>query len=154
MRRRAAERTVSVLAAAFLVAFFVQAAVRSAGAVADGGANEESGLFAEAQCDRVSGPGKVHCSVLERPIMGKLSWGDVIVLSAPPFAPPLRTRIAAGDATRRDESGAEFALALAATGDGSGELRVLARAVVCSERGCRPVRAEAKARVVVGTETP
>ena len=150
MRRRVARS----FGAAFLGAILVLAAVRGAGAVADGGANEESGLFAEAQCDRVPGPGKVHCSVLERPMKGKLSWGDVIVLSAPPFAPPLRTRIAAGDATRRDESGAEFALALAATGDGSGELRVLARAVVCSERGCRPVRAEAKARVVVGTETP
>jgi hypothetical protein len=86
--------------------------------------------------------------------MGKMRWGDVIVLSAPSFAPPLRTRISAGDASQSDESGAEFALALAATGDGSGDLRVLARAVVCGEVGCRPVRAEAKASVLVGAQGP
>jgi hypothetical protein len=114
------------------------------------GAAREPALAAEAKCDPVSGPGKVLCTVSERPIGGKWSWGDVIVLSAPPFAPPLRTRIAAGDASRTDPEGADFGLALAATADGTGELRVLARAVVCGPVGCRPVRAEATAKVLVG----
>jgi hypothetical protein len=107
-------------------------------------------LRAEAECTPLPGPGKVLCTVRERSVGGKWTWGDVIVLDAPPFAPPLRTRVAAGDASRRDADGADFALALAARGDGSGELRVLARAVVCGGSGCLPVRAEATAKVVVG----
>jgi hypothetical protein len=151
MRRRAASRAARALLASTLA---IASAPDDAGADTDGGKSRDPGLVAEAKCDPVPGPGKVHCSVRALPIMGKLRWGDVIVLSAPPFAPPLRTRIAAGDASRSDETGAEFALALAATGDGSGELRVLARAVVCGETGCRPVRAEAKASVVVGAQSP
>ena len=107
-------------------------------------------LGADVKCDPVPGPGKVLCTVRERAIGGRFSWGDVIVLSAPAFAPPLRTRIAAADASRNDAEGADFALALAARDDGVGELRVLARAVVCGAAGCRPVRAEAVAKVVVG----
>jgi hypothetical protein len=115
--------------------------------------NEVPTLHAEASCDALPGPGKVLCVVKERPVAGKLRWGDVIVLSAPAFAPPLRTRVAAGDATRSDVEGADFSLALAATGEGLGTLRVLGRGVVCGEGGCRPCQAEATARVVVGTPT-
>jgi hypothetical protein len=107
-------------------------------------------LHAEASCEALLGPGKVVCTVRVRPVAGRLRWGDVIVLSAPPFAPPLRTRAAAGDATRSDAEGADFSLALAATGNGSGALRVLGRGVVCGEGGCRPCQAEATARVLVG----
>jgi hypothetical protein len=107
-------------------------------------------LHAEASCEALPGPGKVVCVVRERPVAGKMRWGDVIVLSAPPFAPPLRTRAAAGDATRSDAEGADFSLALAATGEGQGTLRVLGRGVVCGEGGCRPCQAEASARVRVG----
>jgi len=117
-----------------------------------GAAAPEPALVAEASCDPAPGPGKIHCTVRQRPKGGKWTWGDVIVVSAPPFAPPLRTRVAAGDASRSDADGADFALALAATADGSGELRVLARAVVCGPSGCRPVRAEASAKVVVGAQ--
>jgi dihydroxyacid dehydratase/phosphogluconate dehydratase len=42
--------------------------------------------------------------------------------------------------------------ALAATGDGVGELKVLARATVCGASGCRPVQAEGVAKVVVGAQ--
>lgn len=119
----------------------------------DGGAaNVEAALDAEVACDRAAGPGKIHCTVRERALGGKWTWGDVIVVSAPPFAPPLRTRVAAGDSSRSDADGADFALALAATRDGTGELRVLARAVVCGASGCRPVRAAASAQVIVGAE--
>jgi hypothetical protein len=117
-----------------------------------GAAAVEPALLAEAACDPAPGPGKIHCTVRQRPKGGKWTWGDVIVVSAPPFAPPLRTRVAAGDASRSDADGADFALALAATADGSGELRVLARAIVCGSSGCRPVRAEASAKVVVGAQ--
>jgi hypothetical protein len=105
----------------------------------------------EVSCDPLPGPGKMQCLVRVRPIGGSLRWSDAIVLSAPPFAPPLRTRVAVGDAKRNDPEGADFSLALAATADGVGELKVLARATVCGVGGCRPVQAEGVARVAVGT---
>ena len=120
-------------------------------AAADGGTPTVS-LITEMSCDPLPGPGKVQCVVRVRPVGGALRWSDAIVLAAPPFAPPLRTRIAAGDAKRNDAEGADFSLALAATGDGVGELKVLARATVCGAGGCRPVQAEGVAKVVVGAQ--
>jgi hypothetical protein len=134
----------AVTFASFMVAFLV------AGRTGADDASAPVALHAEVKCEALAGPGKVQCAVRERPLGGKLRWGDVIVLSAPPFAPPLRTRLATGDASRSDEDGADFLLALGATADGIGKLRVLARAVVCGQTGCRPVRAEAAASVAVG----
>jgi hypothetical protein len=120
----------------------------SAGRATDGGARFS--LLTEVSCDPLPGPGKVQCLVRVRPVGGVLKWSDAIVVAAPSFAPPLRTRVAAGDAKRSDPDGVEFSLALAATGDGVGELRVLARGAVCGDGGCRPVQAEGSARVAVG----
>ena len=127
------------------------AASISGPAGADAGAPSVS-LVTEMSCDPLPGPGKVQCVVRVRPVGGALRWSDAIVLAAPSFAPPLRTRVAAGDAKRNDAEGADFSLALAATGDGVGELKVLARATVCSDGGCRPMQAEGVARVVVGAQ--
>jgi hypothetical protein len=146
MRLRAGD-VMRGLAGIALLAGLSLVAWRATGSVARDGV----ALHAEVTCDALSGPGKVQCVVRERPLAGKLRWGDVIVLSAPAFAPPLRTRAAAGDATRSDAEGADFSLALAATGEGRGTLKVLGRAVVCGEGGCRPCQAEATAQVVVGT---
>jgi hypothetical protein len=114
------------------------------------GAAEPPSLLVAASCEALAGPGKVHCAVRVRPEAGAWRWGDVIVVAAPPFAPPLRTRSGVSDIVRNDDTGVEFALALAATADGMGPLRVRARAVLCGEFGCRPAVAEAEARVVVG----
>jgi len=116
---------------------------------ADGGDMGFS-LKAEVDCAPSPGPGRVQCVVRLRPVGGTLHFSDALVLSAPPFAPPVRDRVAVRDAKRSDGAGADLPLVLAATGDGDGELYVLARATVCSERGCRPVQGEATARVVVG----
>ena len=122
-----------------------------AGARVDGdGGLATVALVAEVTCDPVPGPGKVQCVVRVRPVGGALRWSDAIVVAAPSFAPPLRTRVAAGDARRSDADGADFSLALAATADGTGQLEVLARATVCREDACRPVQAAGKALVVVG----
>jgi hypothetical protein len=118
------------------------------GRATDGGTRFS--LLTEVSCDPLPGPGKVQCLVRVRPVGGVLKWSDAIVVAAPSFAPPLRTRVAAGDAKRNDADGVEFSLALAATGDGVGELRVLARGAVCGDGGCRPVQAEGSARVAVG----
>ena len=125
-------------------------ALVAASTVARGDTSEAVGVVAEVKCEPLAARGKVLCTVRERPVLGKLQWGDVVVVAAPAFAPPLRTRASAGDATRSDADGADFSLALAATGEGTGTLEVLARAVVCGKGGCRPVTTRASGSVVVG----
>jgi hypothetical protein len=110
-------------------------------------------LKADVDCTLLPHPGKVACVVRLRPVGGTLHFSDVIVLSAPAFARPLRDRVAIRDAKPSDDGGADLPLALAATGDGDGELYVMGRATVCGERGCRPVQAEASARVLVGASS-
>jgi hypothetical protein len=107
-------------------------------------------LDIDVDCAPLTSPGKVQCVVRLRPVGGSLHWSDALVISAPPFAPPLRDRIVSTDAKRNDDAGADLALTLAATGDGEGELYVMGRATVCGERACRPVQAQASARIVVG----
>jgi len=111
------------------------------------------GLDAEVSCEALAGPGKVRCAVRVHPRGGDLHWSDVIVVGAPSFAPPLRTRAGLSDLVRRDESGVEYLIALAGTADGSGKLRVRARAIVCAV-GCQPVSAEAETNVAVGGSAP
>jgi hypothetical protein len=111
-------------------------------------------IAVDASCDAIAGPGKVRCAVHVRPRGGNWRWGDVVVVAAPPFAPPLRTRAGASDIVRKTDAEVEFALALAATADGSGALRVKARAVLCGDVGCRPVSGETEAQVIVGGSQP
>ena len=115
---------------------------------ADGG---ETGfaLNAELDCRALPGPGRMQCVVRLRPVGGTLHFSDAIVLSAPPFARPLRDRVVVRAAERSD-GGADLPFALAAISDGDGELYVMGRATVCGVRDCRSVQAEASARVVVG----
>jgi hypothetical protein len=84
---------------------------------------------------------------------GVLAWADVLVLEAPAFAPPLRSRVGSGALFMKSDQRQRLQLALAATGAGSGVLRVRARAVLCANDGssaCRPVTRLAEARVQVG----
>ena len=110
-------------------------------------------LEAAVECSPSPGPGRVQCLVRLRPIGGTLHFSDAIVLAAPPFAPPVRERVAFRDAKRSDVAGADLPLLLAASDDGDGELYVMGRATVCGERDCRPVQAEASTRVVVGSSS-
>jgi hypothetical protein len=104
-------------------------------------------LKAEVECESL--PLVVRCVVRLRPVGGTLHFSDVIVLAAPDFAPPVRDRVAFRDGRRSDPAGADLPLTLTPTGEGDGELYVMGRATVCGDRGCRPVQAEASARVVV-----
>ena len=108
-------------------------------------------LNAEVECDASMRAGKVRCVVHLRPVGGTLHFSDVLVLSAPEFAPAVRDRIAFRDAQRSDDDGADLPLLLTAKGGGDGELYVMGRATVCGGRGCRPVQGEASAHVVVGS---
>jgi len=138
----------------------VFASVRAAGAdnahLASGGVARADGrdiafsLDIDVDCAPLTGPGKVQCVVRLRPVGGSLHWSDALVISAPPFAPPLRDRVVSTQAKRNDDAETDLPLTLAATGDGDGEVYVMGRATVCAERACRPVQAQASARVVVG----
>jgi hypothetical protein len=115
---------------------------------------DDEGITATVSCDAAEGPGKVRCRVTTTATGGKIRWGDVMVLSAPDFAPALRTRLGPADATRHADDGAEFALALLARSAGVGKLRVVARGVICGRRGCLTVTTEATADVRVGATDP
>ncbi len=87
-------------------------------------------LAAELECQRASRPGRILCELSTRAQSGKLVWSDALVVRAPEFARPLRSRFVA----QLDPSGAASAsakLALVAASAGQGKLELLARAVVC-----------------------
>jgi hypothetical protein len=82
----------------------------------------------------------------------RLSWADVLVVRAPAFARPLRSRVPKPKLSGND-SKTEVLLALLASGTGRGTLTVRARAVLCSRAEpavCRPAMREASIELEVG----
>jgi hypothetical protein len=113
-------------------------------------------LGARLVCPRRPGPGRVVCEAELEVEAGVLAWADVLVLEAPAFAPPLRSRVGPSALHMKSEQRQRLQLALAATAPGSGTLRARARAVVCPDatlRGCQPVAREVQARVEIGPIT-
>jgi hypothetical protein len=126
------------------------AAVFSAALAASAAETKAPELSAELGCEPALVPGRVLCK-LEATARSDLliAWADALVLEAPSFARPLRSRVAHRAATAREESVA-IPLALYATRAERGTLRVRARAVVCprdvdSAERCRPVTVEVAA---------
>ncbi|HVZ33675.1 MAG TPA: hypothetical protein VG963_14685 [Polyangiaceae bacterium] len=114
------------------------------------------GLIAHLECQRRSTPGRVLCEAELEVESGVLRWGDVLVLQAPSFAPPLRARVGPSALFAKTERRQRLQLGLVANAAGSGTLRVRARAVRCpDQRGenCRALVSEMSARVVVGPIT-
>jgi hypothetical protein len=112
-----------------------------------------SEISARLVCPQRPGPGRVVCEAELELETGVLVWADVLVLEAPPFALPLRARVGPSALVMKSERRQRLQLALAATSAGSGELRVRARAVLCTDAAlfaCRPAAREAVVRVVVG----
>lgn len=110
-----------------------------------------SPLEIELDCQPALAPGRVRCQVKlrTRPEM-RLAWADVLVVAAPEFARPLRSRVLASPGP--DGEG-QAALALFASRRGSGELRVRGRAVLCAESdesSCYPVIREARLNLQIG----
>jgi hypothetical protein len=110
-------------------------------------------LTARLTCQRAPGPGRILCEFSTQAHTGKLVWSDALVLHAPSFVRPLRSRLVA----QLDPSGAASAsakLALIATEAGEGKLELLARAVVCREgpsgEWCDPEVLPVTALVTVG----
>lgn len=113
-------------------------------------------LSARLVCPPRPAPGRVVCEIELEVDAGVLVWADVLVVEAPPFAAPLRSRVGPPGLFMRSDRRQRLQLALAATRAGSGALRVRARAVFCADaeqRACHPIVEAAEAPVQVGPIT-
>jgi hypothetical protein len=87
----------------------------------------EAELGAAMECRVEAGTGRLLCTVALEPPAGKtLSWSDAVVVSAPPSARPLRSRVASS-AGHPERIVIGFVLG---SGEG-GRIEVVARAVSC-----------------------
>lgn len=113
----------------------------------------EPALSARLSCEPAPSPGRIRCAVaVEVAKDQRLSWADALVVRAPAFARPLRSRVSQRKLSGKD-SKAEVLLALLASGTGRGTLTVRARVVVCSRAqpaACRPESREASVELEVG----
>jgi hypothetical protein len=114
----------------------------------------EPELDVQVSCMSTQSPGRVRCDVELRAGPGaRLAWSDVLVVSAPRAARPLRSRVAA--ASGADGVG-RAALALVASATGVFPVIVRARGVVCgaeaTEARCVPVTRAVTAEVRVGAD--
>jgi hypothetical protein len=108
-------------------------------------ADDDESLGAKLGCEPALSVGRVRCSLsLTAPPGSRFSWVDALVVKTPPFARALRTRVA--QPVRPNQSQIELALGLVASGEGTAELSVRARAVVCPTANER-VRCRALTRV-------
>src|SRR4051812_49098994 len=113
-------------------------------------------LSTRLECQRRATPGRVLCEAELEVDGGILRWSDVLVIDAPRFAPPLRSRVGPGALFMKTERRHRLQLALAATLPGEGTLRVRARAVYCPDatgHDCRALVRELEASVQVGPIT-
>ncbi len=102
-------------------------------------------------CDHVDGPGRVRCDVEARVPAGEsITWGEVVILSTPPFAGALRGRIGPHEATVRDPDVWRWALALVARSKGMGDVGAQVRLVVCEGKTCLPREIDVVGHVVAG----
>jgi hypothetical protein len=90
-------------------------------------------LQARLSCQRAAGPGRVLCELSTQASSGKLVWSDALVVRAPGFAAPLRSRVLAQLGAGSQPGAAWAKLALVASGPGQGQLELLARGVVCRD---------------------
>jgi hypothetical protein len=96
------------------------------------------GLSASMGCALEAGTGRLLCTVRLAPPAGTtLSWSDAVVVSAPPSAHALRSRVASGRATPE-----RILIGFVLTEGAGGTSEVRARAVSCPkapQRGaCEP----------------
>jgi hypothetical protein len=76
-------------------------------------ADAEESLSALVDCPRRATPGRIVCEVELEVARGYLAWGDVLVLEAPGFSPPLRARLGSSAVIMRHERRMRLRLALA-----------------------------------------
>ena len=90
-------------------------------------------LQAELHCAPAAGPGRILCELRTSARSGRLVWSDALVVRAPAFARPLRSRFLTQLGTAGAPEGGFAKLALVASEPGQGKLELLARAVVCRD---------------------
>jgi hypothetical protein len=109
---------------------------------------------ASLSCQPAAGPGRILCELTTRAVEGKLVWSDALVVRAPAFARPLRSRFVARLGEAEGSGGAWAKLALVASEAGEGKLELLARGVICHDgpagEGCAPVQAPVTVEIHVG----
>jgi hypothetical protein len=111
---------------------------------------------ASLSCQPAVGPGRILCELTTRATRGKLVWSDALVVRAPAFARPLRSRFVAQLGPPALSGGAWAKLALVASGAAQGKLELLARGVICYDEAagewCGPVQAAVAAEIRVSPE--
>ncbi|HEY0466057.1 MAG TPA: hypothetical protein VGC79_17725 [Polyangiaceae bacterium] len=116
---------------------------------------DDSPLQASLSCQPAAGPGRILCELTTHAAQGKLVWSDALVVRAPAFARPLRSRFLAQLGGAAAAGGAWAKLALVASEPGEGKLELLARGVVCHDgpagEWCAPVRTRVTVDVRVGS---
>jgi hypothetical protein len=118
-------------------------------------AAEPPSVKAELSCRPEAAPGRVLCELRYGVGPGlRLVWVDALVLQAPPFARPLRSRVTPERYKEASASERRLTLAFVASASGVGPVTVAARAVTCRGEGeresCRPERQELTAELRVG----
>ena len=116
---------------------------------------DDAPFQASLSCQPATGPGRILCELTTRATRGKLVWCDALVVRAPAFARPLRSRFVAQLGTPAASGGAWAKLALVASETGAGKLELLARGVICydgpSGEWCDPVLAPITVELSVGS---
>ena len=119
---------------------------------------DEPPFIASLSCPPATGPGRILCELTARATRGKLVWSDALVVRAPVFARPLRSRLVAELGAAAAPGGAWTKLALVASGEGEGKLELLARGVICHEgsagESCAAVLAPIAVEIRVGSPAP
>jgi hypothetical protein len=134
---------------AFLALLGVGGATRASAA-------EPTWVRAELSCRPETAPGRVLCELRWSAPPGlRLVWADALVVRAPEFARPLRSRVTPERLKEVGSSERTLRLAFVATSAGVGQVMVRARAVVCRGQGeqesCHPESQDLTAELRVGS---
>jgi hypothetical protein len=110
----------------------------------------------ELSCRPEAAPGRVLCELKYVALAGaRLVWADALVTAAPEFVKPLRARVTPERFGQADAAGRKLKLAFVAGKNGTGQVTVRARAVVCRGQGsaerCRPETHDVRAEIRVGS---
>jgi hypothetical protein len=117
------------------VRYAFPSALAAAVALFTGIAVADDGLGVTFSCESKSSRGRVLCEVEIEAVRGRLAWADAVVLSAPDFAPPLKTRVGPQDEKARSDRRVRLPIAFLAKTEGSGTVTIRARAVLCAQGG-------------------
>ncbi|HEX4478156.1 MAG TPA: hypothetical protein VH142_23890 [Polyangiaceae bacterium] len=124
-------------------------------AAAAGAGADEPQVDVSASCEHRATKGRVLCDVEIESARARIAWADVLVVSAPGFAPPLRSRVGIADARSRTDHRVRIPVAFVATEQARGTVTLRGRAVVCETTGastCVPVVRTTSVELAVGPD--